>query len=53
MTESQAAATLAGGVPGASAVAYPCYFEGVVRDRATGTAIKGANVTFGSVPLLS
>jgi hypothetical protein len=28
------------------AVTYPCYFEGIVRDTATGTPIKGASVTF-------
>ena len=25
---------------------YPCYFEGIVRDTATGAPIKGASVTF-------
>lgn len=27
-------------------VVYPCYFEGIVRDAATGAPIKGASVTF-------
>lgn len=28
------------------AIIYPCNFEGIVRDRATGAPIKGASVTF-------
>ena len=27
-------------------VIYPCYFQGIVRDAATGAPIKGASVTF-------
>gem|GEM_PF-1057834 len=46
MTKIESQAAAAGSSSGASAVVYSCYFEGIVRDRATGAAIKGANVTF-------
>ena len=44
--KDQASVALADSGSDYRAVTYPCYFEGIVRDTATGTPIKGASVTF-------
>ncbi len=44
--EDRATVALADSRTDYRAVIYPCYFEGIVRDLATGTPIKGAGVTF-------
>jgi len=44
--KGQEASALAGSGSSSSAVVYPCDFQGIVRDAATGAPIKGASVTF-------
>ncbi|MCK9564910.1 MAG: carboxypeptidase regulatory-like domain-containing protein [Methanothrix sp.] len=44
--KDQSTAALADSGTDTRAVTYPCYFEGIVRDAATGGPIKGASVTF-------
>jgi|WetSurMetagenome_2_1015567.scaffolds.fasta_scaffold02503_5 hypothetical protein len=45
-TKGQEASALAGSGSSSSAVVYPCDFQGIVRDAATGAPINGASVTF-------
>src|SRR5512137_2670756 len=44
--KDKAAAAIAEDGADYRAVTYSCFFEGMVRDAATGAAIKGASVTF-------
>ncbi len=44
--KGQEASALANSGTSSSAVVYPCDFQGIVRDAATGAPIKGASVTF-------